>query len=399
MRYLSWFVALALGCSSTSNDGASGTANGGASGASGALGVAGTSFGGASAGSSASGSSGTGGSTLGGGASGASGSGGATSGGGGGTSGGAGTSGMSGSGGTGGASSNPGKQVLIWVWMNYKADLATIEAHASSFTHVSPALYQMNYDYQSGVPMLLNGNDQFSGLSSSQIAQELHTAGLKCVPLVYAGAGNSGTDQGIQNVLNDSPAGTQQNLITSMVNEAKTKGYDGWNLDWEVGNTGYTAYGMKLISFLGKFKQALNAEGMQLSLDLGDWYVRQCGGDGLVDLTALGDSVDLAIMEDYAGTLGNPGNACPVPAPTNLNCDKDFTAQLQTMCNAKPVHVSIGVIAPGTSAFASQAFQAVADYGFTGVALWPGNMGFLAQDNFPQGQSWYSVFSDFLAQK
>jgi len=183
------------------------------------------------------------------------------------------------------------------------------------------------------------------------------------------------------------------------VNEAKTKGYDGWNLDWEVGNTGYNAYGVKLISFLGKFKQALNAEGMQLSLDLGDWYVRQCGGDGLVDLKALGDSVDLAIMEDYAGTLGTPGSACPMPAPTNLNCDKDFTAQLQVMCNAKPEHVSIGVIAPGTSAFASQAFQAVADYGFTGIALWPGNMGFLAQDNFPQGQTWESVFSDFLAQK
>ncbi|HTA90627.1 MAG TPA: hypothetical protein VK745_13650 [Polyangiaceae bacterium] len=397
MRYLGWFVVLALGCSSTSNDGTSGTANGGASGVGGALSVAGTSSGGASAGSS--GSSGTGGS-LGGGASGTSGNGGALSAGNGGASGGGGASGMSGgSGGSGGASSNPGKQVLIWVWMNYKDDLATVEAHASSFTHVSPALYQMNYDYQSGPPMLLNGNDQFSGLSSSQIAQELHMAGLKCVPLVYAGAGNSGTDQGIQNVLNDSPAGTQQNLITSMVNEAKTKGYDGWNLDWEVGNTGYNAYGMKLISFLGKFKQALNAEGMQLSLDLGDWYVRQCGGDGLVDLAALGDSVDLAIMEDYAGTLGNPGSACPMPAPTNLNCDKDFTAQLQVMCNAKPAHVSIGVIAPGTSAFASQAFQAVADYGFTGVALWPGNMGFLAQDNFPQGQSWYSVFSDFLAQK
>jgi hypothetical protein len=100
-----------------------------------------------------------------------------------------------------------------------------------------------------------------------------------------------------------------------------------------------------------------------------------------------------------ADTLGNPGSACPMPAPTNLNCDKDFTAQLQVMCNTKAEHVSVGVIAPDTSAFASQAFQSVADYGFTGVALWPGNMGFLAQDNFPQGQTWYPVFSDFLAQK
>jgi spore germination protein YaaH len=130
---------------------------------------------------------------------------------------------------------------------------------------VSP-LYQLNYNYASGVAQLVNGNDDFGdGLTSKSIAQKIHATGLRCVPLMYAGAGNSGTDQGIQNVLNDAPPGAQQSFIRSMVNEAMTKGYDGYNLDWEVGNTG-ADYGDKLVGFLSAFKTALNAQGMMLSL-------------------------------------------------------------------------------------------------------------------------------------
>jgi hypothetical protein len=120
----------------------------------------------------------------------------------------------------------------------------------------------------------------------------------------------------------------------------------------------------------------------------------------LVDLIQMGQSVDLAIMEDYATTLGTPDATCPAAPPGPVNCyNSAFTGELDVMCNMPPANVSIGVIAPDTSAFASDAFSAVAKYGFTGVALWPGNMGFLAKDNFPGDQTWYSVFSDFLASK
>ncbi len=292
-----------------------------------------------------------------------------------------------------------GKQALIWIWQNYHADVATVAAHASSFTHVSPAFYQMNYAYTSGPLKYVNANDHYDGSSSADLTTQIHAAGLKVVPLVFAGAGNNGTDDGIHNVLNDSPPGTQQNLITAMINEANLKGYDGYNLDWEVSgdDTHYSEYGTKMIGFLATFKKALNQQGMQLSYDLGAWFVRQCADDGVIDLAQMGDAVDLMIMEDYEKVLGAPGTACPAPAPTQLNCYSDFTAQLQVMCNMPVKNVSIGVIAPDTSAFASQAFGAASSYGFTGVALWPGNGGFLAQDNFPAGQSWFSVFSDFLA--
>ena len=292
-----------------------------------------------------------------------------------------------------------GKQSMIWIWQNYRADVTLVAAHAASFTHVSPAFYQMNYAYTSGPLKYENANDHYDGTSSADLTTQIHAAGLKVVPLVYAGAGNNGTDDGIHNVLNDSPPGTQQNLISAMINEANLKGYDGYNLDWEVSgdDTHYSEYGTKMIAFLGTFKKALNAQGMQLSYDLGAWFVRQCADDGVIDLAQMGDAVDLMVMEDYEKVLGNPGTACPTPAPTQLNCYSDFTAQLQVMCNMPVKNVSIGVIAPDTSAFASQAFSAASSYGFTGVALWPGNGAFLAQDNFPAGQSWFSVFSDFLA--
>jgi len=385
---------ITLGCSSSpaTSDGTSGGAGGsggksagaggqiGAIGGGGALNTAGTTSN-AIAGMSGGGAGGTGGT--------------------GGASGGTGGGGGAGTAGAGGAtSSGNGKQVWIWVWMNYKADLAKVIANTKSFTHVSPAMYQLQDAYQSGsIPF--NGGDNFDGLSSMQISQELHAAGLKCVPLMYAGAGNlGGNDAGIQSVLNDSTA--QQNFITAAVAEGKAKGYDGWNLDWEVdGGITYPNYGSKFKSFLTAFKQALNQNGMTLSIDLGDWFVKQCGdNNALVDLSQLGASVDLAIMEDYNTSLGNPGSACPASPPQNTNCDSNYVAQLDAMCNVSPKSaVAMGVIAPDSSSFASDALKAVSAYGFPAVALWPGNMGFLAQDNFPAGETWMSVFSDFLASK
>jgi hypothetical protein len=296
----------------------------------------------------------------------------------------------------------PGKQSLIWVWMDYANSLDKVVAHASSFTQVSPALYNINYDYQGGVAHQVNGNDDYDGLSTAQVAQKVHAAGLTCIPLMYAGAGNFGTDQGIQNILNDAPAGTQQGFITSMIGEAKTKGYDGYNLDWEVtGSTGYGAYGKKLVSFLTAFKAALHKEGMTLSLDLGGWYVRQCtagGSDGLVDLTTIGASVDWAIIEAYAGALGSPGQSCPGKSNGAINCDATFADALNAMCQVLPApSVSIGLISTGSNSFAGDALDAVNAYGFTAVAVWPDDSTFLNDSNMqPAGATWYDVLKTYL---
>ncbi|HEV3030871.1 MAG TPA: hypothetical protein VG319_04475 [Polyangia bacterium] len=299
-----------------------------------------------------------------------------------------------------GSGAPPGKQVLVWVWQSYATSLAGIAAHAKSFTDVSPALYQINYAYQSGVAKLVNANDNFDGLTSKQVTEKIHAAGLKSVPLMYGGAGNFGTDQGIQNVLDDAPAGARQAFIDAMVGEAVAKGHDGYNLDWEVGNTGYAAYGAKLLSFLAAFRSALNAKGMTVSLDLGGWYVRQCtgaGSDGLVDLAQMGHSVDLAIIEDYSGSLGNQAGTCPASNPKQQSCDGSFLTQLGIMCNLPRDVASIGVISPGTNPFAADALSAVSRFGFTRVAVWPDASQFLDASNMPAGATWYSVLADWLA--
>jgi hypothetical protein len=292
------------------------------------------------------------------------------------------------------------KTSLIWVWLSYKTSIDSIVANAKSFTHVSPALYQVNYAYTSGVTQLVNANDNYDGLSSSQMAQQIHAAGLKIVPLMYGGAGNFGTDQGIQNILNDAPAGTRSNFITSMVNEAVAKKYDGYNLDWEVQGTGYAQYGTKLISFLTAFKSALNQHGMILTIDLAGWYVRQCsgsGGDGLIDVAAMGHSVDLAILEDYAGSLGNASGMCPAMPARTTNCDADFVTQFTVMCALPRDVASIGLISTGSNSFAPSALDAVRHYGFTNVAVWPDDAVFLNARGMPQGATWYSVLADFMS--
>jgi hypothetical protein len=307
--------------------------------------------------------------------------------------------GVSASGGTDAGGSAAAKQSLIWVWENYPSALQSVVSHAKSFTHVSPALYQLNYDYASGVAQLVNGNDDFGGgLTSKSIAQMIRAAGLKCMPLMYAGAGNSGTDQGIQNVLNDSPAGAQQSFIHSMVTEAMTKGYDGYNLDWEVGNTG-ADYGEKLVSFLSAFKSALNAEGMLLTLDVAGWYISQCsasGGSALVDLTKIGSSLDLAIIEDYAGGLGGPEQTCAAATSNNSrDCgDTTFVSGLNVMCNLPSNAVSIGLIYSanngGADTYTAAALSAVSSYGYKAVAVWPDDFGFYSQT------SWYSALATYL---
>jgi hypothetical protein len=400
-------VAFVAACSSSgSGSGGTGNPSGGSAGQ--------ATAGGSSTSAGATSVSGAGGLTGGAGMSSGFGGGGMTSVGGGAGGGGAGgaSGGMSGSGGSAqagaGGMSNlnpPGKQSLIWIWLDYKNSINTVVQNKASFTHVSPALYQLNYAYTSGTPKLLNTNDSFDGMSSKDISDAVHAAGLKVQPLMYAGAGNSGTDQGIQNILNDAPAGTQKNFIDSMVAESVAKNYDGINLDWEVQGTNYDQYGTKLISFLTAFTAAMHAKNMVVTFDLGGWYTRQCGDDnGLVDLSQVGHSVDQMIMEDYTGTYGNKNSkACPA-SPGNANCDAGYTEELDVMCNLPKSVVNIGLISPeggngGTNPFAADALAALDSYGFTSVSLWPDDGNFINNNNVQNGSTWYKLLAAWLAEK
>lgn len=406
--------AFVVACSSSSSDpgdgstaGAGNTSSGGhggstasTAGAGGAISSAGTSSGIAGGGASSIG--GTGGMSSAAGMSSSAGTGGMAAAGGSSGSGGATGSAGAGQAGAGGmTSTGPApKQSLIWVWLDYKNSINTVIKNKASFTHVSPALYQLNYSYSSGAPKLLNTNDSFDGLSSKQIADMVHAAGLKVQPLMYAGAGNSGTDQGIQNILND--ATTQKNFIDSTVAECVSKGYDGINLDWEVQGTNFAQYGTKLISFLTAFTTAMHAKNMVVTFDLGGWYTRQCGDDtGLVDLSLVGHSVDQMIMEDYSGTFGGPANACPAK-PGNAACDQSYVKELDVMCNLPKDVVNIGLISPeggngGTNPFAVDALNAVDSYGFRAVSLWPDDGNFINSKNVQNGGTWYSVLAAWLA--
>src|SRR5882724_8359708 len=106
------------------------------------------------------------------------------------------SSAMTGSGLTSSAGARPAnphnRQSLIWVWNSYRSSIAKVLDNANSFTHVSPAVYQMNYDYRSGVTRPVNPIGYYDGLTPATMTTALHSAGIKPVPLMYAGAGNNG---------------------------------------------------------------------------------------------------------------------------------------------------------------------------------------------------------------
>jgi hypothetical protein len=306
-----------------------------------------------------------------------------------------------------GAALLSGRQVLVWIPTylgSFSANLTMVtSSNPKAYTQVSPDFYNLNYAYTSGPPKI--AGESFDGLSVAQVAQQVHAAGMQLIPLIYAGAGNSGTDQGIQNVISDSPPGTQNTFITAAVAEAQTRQYDGWNLDFEVSNTGYAQYGVQYVNFLAAFKAALHAQNMILTIDIADWYIRQCAGDGLVDLTSIGASVDLAIMEDYAGTYGSPVAACPGGTPpASQNCANEFGALMNILCDVMPQNaVSVGLIegsgGSGANPFLDQALNAIAAAGFTSVAVWPDETPFLNSANIPNGGTWNSLLAGYLAGK
>ena len=341
----------------------------------------------------------------GGGAGGASGgmSGGGAGGASGGMSGSAGSSGNAGAGGGGPSGLQP-KQSLIWIWLDYKNSIDAVVKNKKSFTHVSPALYNLNYNYTSGTPHFVGDMDSFSGMTSKAVATAIHAGGLKVVPLMYAGAGNFGTDQGIQNVLNDSPPGTQKNFIDATIAEATAKGYDGWNLDWEVdgGGTNFNDYGAKLITFFTAYTAALHQHNMVASFDAAGWFTRQCSSNGLVDLSKIGNSIDQLIMEDYSGKFGGPAKSCPATPPTTVSCDDNYLAEMNAMCNLPKNVANIGLISPdggsgGTNKFAVDALNAVDLYGFRSVSLWPDSGSFINSSGVQNGSDWYKVLADWLA--
>jgi hypothetical protein len=194
------------------------------------------------------------------------------------------------------------------------------------------------------------------------------------------------------------------------------KGYDGWNLDWEVDSsqTPYPTYGAKFESFLGALKAALHQHGMKLSLDLGTWFIKQTwcsGGNGVADLTALSANVDQAILEDYAATVLLGSGGCPASLQNPQSCPSpdEFTTDMNLMCvYLSPDVVSIGIDAhvTMTNPIAGQAIQALERYGIKNVAMWPdyntngpgGSYAFMdAQGIAPVGANWYDLLAGFLA--
>jgi hypothetical protein len=265
--------------------------------------------------------------------------------------------------------------------MDYQNSLNTVAANAHSFTHVSPSLYNVNYAYSSGVAQLQgdNGPDNFDGLSSAQVASRVHGMGMKCIPLIQAGAGNGGTDQGIQNIVANSPSGAQHAFITAMVQEAVSKGYDGYSLDWETGGgTTYAGYGQAMTSFLGAFQSALHQHGMVLQLVVGGWFVHQsnCSGNaGFVDLQAAAQNVDQVIMMSYDTALGSPPAQCNMSVSNPQNCGGDFASDLNLMCAYVPLDkINMGYDsdpAAGNNDVAGATVSATEKAGITAVSIWP----------------------------
>lgn len=299
-----------------------------------------------------------------------------------------------------------GRQVLVWTptYLNFSQSLTSVTtATPKAFTQVSPDFYQMNASPPPTLQGADNGGNTFDGLSIAQVAMQVHGAGMKLLPLIYGPM-----DQDYQPFLTDSTA--QSTMISWLVTEAQANDYDGWNIDWEPGSVPYSDYGAQYISFLTAAKTALNAANLILTVDIGGWYIAQCGNTGGIDLTQLGPAVDVAIIEDYAGGLGppNPLAACPggTPAAT-VNCDPDpvnyFGTQLNLMCDVLPASaVNIGLIngqgGSGANPFLPGALGAIATIGFTQVAVWPDESTFLTATNIPGGATWYSLLAQFLAQ-
>ena len=291
------------------------------------------------------------------------------------------------------ASAPGGKQVLVWIptyLQNFAQNLMSVTtSNPKAFTEVSPDFYTMT---TSGMPT--GGGGPYDGLSIAQIATQVHGAGMKLIPLIYGGNTDYPT------FLGDSNA--QSTFINWMVTEGQTNAYDGWNIDWEPNSIDSTQY----VSLMTAAKAALHAKNLILTVDIGGWYIQQCGANG-IDLAQIGAAVDVAIIEDYAGGEGTAPTTCTGAPSGMVNCNPDpnsyFGAQLGLMCDVSPVSaVGIGLIegqgGTGANPFLPKALTDIAALGFTTVAVWPSSgEPFLDATNIPNGGTWYSNLAAFLA--
>jgi hypothetical protein len=323
-----------------------------------------------------------------------------------------------------------GRSSIGWA-VDYPDDVLTvISQHTRSFTHVAVLLYDIS-SYSGGVAAFWNtkgGADAFqNGLTSAQLAQKVHGMGLKMLGGIFGGQ-ELGSNQGIVNILNDSPAGTQAGFITAMVGEAVAKSYDGYALDLAMGGAptalaiDYAGSGAKMETFLGAFRAALHAHRMVLTLAFVPNDVKQsCSsyGNGVFDLLQLGRYVDLAMLEAYGTTLGAGSSSCPTsytdPAAcfpgsvfgpfangVDLLCANTAQqAQMTVMMNASP---------NATNPFAGAAIALVEQYGIPSVSLFPqinkdgvasdGGPGYAIYDSTgisPAGTDWFTLLEGFMS--
>lgn len=309
-----------------------------------------------------------------------------------------------------------GKESWVWVYTDYGVTLDAITANKAAFTHVSPTFYTVNYAYKSGVayystcPNIYyctgNSPNSFSGMTTKQFTDKVKALGLRTVPAIYGGSGNSGTDDGIKTIL-DNTGGAGDAFVSSMTAEAVANGYDGYNIDWEVAATIDGAYADKFIAFVNKFKAALAPYGMSLSVDAivsnvnGTWC---SGNSGFLDFPKLAaSSIDRVIIEDYVNTLGKATTSCQgvvMSTSSPALCDFTFTGELNMMCSPNlPLEKAvIGLMADpsATNPIAGAAFSALQGYGFTRVAVWPQYPFMNTSGISPAGATWYGLLQSFL---
>lgn len=306
----------------------------------------------------------------------------------------------------------------------YVTAVSTIGANVGSFTHVSPDFYTVNYAYASGVAYYSNcptttdpatgnpvctgnGTNAFDTYTTASMTSAINGLGLATVPLIYGGASNNGVDTGVQNILNNTN-GAQTSFISSMVQEAQTNGYAGYNLDWEVGSGVDDTYAQSFVTFVNAFKAALAP--LTLSIDAINSNIEgtYCSGnDGYLDFTLLSaSSVDRFMFEDYESTFGTTSASCQtltLSSSQPTSCPSDFTSYLNLMCSNLPAQmVVIGVISysQGTNPFAGQAVSEMQSYGMDKIAVWPeqeSGYPFLSGNGFVATQSsWYQLLASFL---
>jgi hypothetical protein len=364
--------------------------------------------------------------------------------------------------GSGGGSANGGNQTSggvsstgtssangyeSWVWPYNSNDgwppqIKGIDDHASSFTHLSPTFYTLNYSgaaYSSGLAHYVTCSDpcgcsdagsndfgKFSGLSGASASLNnttittqsfttwAHGRGLKVVPAIYGGAGNCGNDTSLEAILcsgSTAACAAQTAFINAMVTELVSNGYDGYNFDWETTDVA-GSYAKAFVAFVNAFKSALVNAGVPNALVTADALDNNMAGtycsgsDGFIDLSLLKDSsIDRVILEDYYQPLGTATTSCPNTAATNsspLACDETMTGELALMCppnlNYDKAVIGLEASSDGTNPFAGAALAAMKSYGFTKVAVWPQYpfMNTTGMTSADATTTWYGLLRSFI---